>query len=220
MTPVESIALWADMLRDITATGLKFAQGSYERDNYQKIQTIALEMFAVVADQPLNQLEPLRSVIFKHPGPISGGDAAIIDEQGRILLVQRADDHKWAMPGGGLAVGETPAEGVEREALEETGIRCQATLLVGVFDSRLCGTVSLHHLYQYVFLCKLLDAYEVVNPSSHAHEVLATRWFAEHALPTDLSPGHALRINAAFHAWHGDQSAYFDHSNAAPLAPS
>ncbi len=216
MTPAESIALWADMLRDITATGLHFAKDSYERDNYEKIQTIALEMLSLAARQPLDQLEPLRSLIFTHPGPVSGGDAAIIDERGHILLVQRADDHKWAMPGGGMAVGETPAAAVEREAREETGVHCRATRLVGVFDSRLCGTVSLHHLYQYVFLCKLLDDSEAVNPPSHAHEVLGTRWFAEQALPADVSPGHTARINAAFRTWHGHEQAYFDRSIAAP----
>jgi 8-oxo-dGTP pyrophosphatase MutT (NUDIX family) len=48
----------------------------------------------------------------------------VIDPQGRILLMQRTDDRKWAMPGGGLEVGETPAAGVVREAFEETGVRC------------------------------------------------------------------------------------------------
>lgn len=43
-----------------------------------------------------------------------------------------------------------------------------------------------------------------------AQEVLGIAWFAEHALPQDLDPGHARRIPAAFRAWHGEQSAYFD----------
>ncbi|WP_201370110.1 NUDIX domain-containing protein [Ktedonobacter robiniae] len=30
---------------------------------------------------------------------------------------------RWAMPDGGLDVGETPAQGAVREALEETGLR-------------------------------------------------------------------------------------------------
>lgn len=40
------------------------------------------------------------------------------------------------MPGGGFRVGETPAEGPVREALEETGLKCEPVALVGVFDSR------------------------------------------------------------------------------------
>ena len=79
------------------------------------------------------------------------GDAAVIDDDGRILLVQRADNSKWAMPGGAMEVSETPAEGVVREAFEETGVRCEVVALVGVFDSRLCGTISRHHLYQNVW---------------------------------------------------------------------
>ena len=36
--------------------------------------------------------------------------------------MQRADNATCAMPGGGLEVGETPAEGAAREVLEETGL--------------------------------------------------------------------------------------------------
>ena len=40
------------------------------------------------------------------------GIAAVIDDSGRILLVQRADNGLWAMPGGDFEIGETPAAGV------------------------------------------------------------------------------------------------------------
>ncbi len=112
------------------------------------------------------------------------------------------------MPGGALEVGETPAEGVIREALEETGIHCQVVSLVGVFDSRLCGALSRHHLYQFMFLCRPLDK-EAKQPS-HAIEVLGTRWFFERELPEDIDPGHKSRIPKAFRVWHGDSRVFFD----------
>lgn len=89
----------------------------------------------------------------------------MIDDKGQILLIQRADNGKWAMPGGAFEVGETPAEGVVRETLEETGVPCRAMSLVGVFDSRFCGTTSRHHLYHFVFLCEPLNNREVEKPS-------------------------------------------------------
>ena len=163
---------------------------------------------------PAQQIAPwadkLRAPIFSRPAPIPVGDAAIIDDAGSILLIRRADNQKWAMPGGAIAVGETPAEAVVREALEETGVLCEPIALVGVFDSRLCGTVSRHHLYQLVFLCRPLDGSKLVETPSHAIEVLDVGWFAEHAMPTDLDPGHVLRIPKAFRVWHGDDRAYFD----------
>jgi ADP-ribose pyrophosphatase YjhB (NUDIX family) len=209
MNPTQRIALWADKLRDISATGLSFCKNVYDRENYTKVQNIAIEMLALATSETIEQMEPLRAPIFDRPAAIPVGDAAIVDDDGNILLVQRADNQRWAMPGGAIAVGETPAEGVVREALEETGIRCEPVAMVGVFDSRLCGTVSRHHLYQFVFLCKPLGD-KVVETPSHAAEVLDVRWFAEDALPDDIDPGHVSRIPEVFRVWRGDGCAYFD----------
>jgi len=209
MNPTEQLALWADRLRDISAMGLNFAQRFHDREAYHAVQTIAMEMLALASDQSFDQIEPLRGPIFSRPTPVSTGDAAVIDDQGQILLIRRIDNGLWAMPGGALEVGETPAEGVEREVLEETGIRCRAVSLVGVFDSRLCGTPTRHHLYQILFLCRPLD-HGPAAPPSHAVEVQGAAWFPEDRLPEDLDPGHRTRIPEAFRVWHGDDRAFFD----------
>ena len=206
----QQLALYADMLRDCSARGLKYASNTYDQHNYEKVQQVAMELLALATAQPILELEPLRAPIFSRPSPLTVADAAIIDEAGRILLIRRSDNKKWAMPGGGLDVGETPAEGAVREALEETGVSCEAIKLVGVHDSRLTGSTARHHLYQFVFLCRPLLNIPRVETPSHAFEVLETAWFAENALPADLSPGHVRRIPHAFRVWHGDDRAYFD----------
>ena len=208
MTPAEQIALWADRLRDISATGLLFSKNIHDEDAFRAVQTIAMEMLALATDESLEQIESLRAPVFSRPTPLVGADAAVIDRQGRILLVQRADNGKWAMPGGALEVGETPAEGVVRETLEETGVHCRAVSLVGVFDSRFCSTTSRHHLYILAFLCEPLD-HEVEKPS-HAVEVLNVGWFAEGSLPGDIDPGHQARIPEAFRVWRGHSRVFFD----------
>lgn len=216
MTPAQRIALWADKLRDISAMGLMFSRNVHNRESYRKIQDIAIDMLALATGEPLERLEPLRASIFARPGAIPTGDAAIINDDGRILLVQRADNLKWAMPGGVAEVGETAAEAVVREAREETGVLSEPVALVGVYDSRLCGTVSRHHLYQFVFLCKPLNRGQAVRTPSHAIEVVDTDWFAEDELPAELDPGHVLRIGDAFRAWRGDVRAYFDRKSPGP----
>jgi 8-oxo-dGTP pyrophosphatase MutT (NUDIX family) len=209
MISAQQIAMWADRLRDLSALGLWYATSQYDTDRYQAIQDLALEMLAAATGETVASLEPLRAPIFSRPTPFASGDAAIIDDDGRILLIQRADNGRWAMPGGALEVGETPAEGVAREAFEETGYRCTATALVGVFDSRYCGTTSRHHLYQFVFVCRLDNAQPAVA-ASHAHEVRAMQWFAWDALPPDLDPGHVSRIPIAFEVWNRQRAPYFD----------
>ncbi|MBI5304668.1 MAG: NUDIX hydrolase N-terminal domain-containing protein [Chloroflexi bacterium] len=208
MTPAEQIALWADRIRDMAAMGLLFSQNVYDRTNYENLRTMAMAMNALATGESLEQMEPLRATIFARPTPFAVGDAAVIDDAGRILLIRRADNRLWAMPGGALEVGETPAEGVVREAFEEAGVRSRVIALVGVFDSRLCGTVARFHLYQFIFLCRPLDT-QLAKPS-HALEVLDAQWFAENALPRDLDPGHATRIPEAFRVWRGDHRAFFD----------
>lgn len=205
----QQLALWADQLRDLSAMGLHFSRSIYDTQHYQTVQNIAMEMLALATGDLPEQIEPLRAPIFARPTPMTVGDAAIINEAGEILLIRRADNHLWAMPGGALEVGEAPAEGVVREALEETGIRCRATHLVGVFDSRRCGSTTRHHLYQFVFLCCPLNQ-DAPEPPSHAIEMSEMRWFAEDVLPSDLDPGHRVRIPQAFRVWHGDQAAFFD----------
>lgn len=209
MTPSQQLALWADKLRDLSALGLRYADHIYERERWTQVQTLVLEMFASATGDRFEALEPLRATTFAHITPFAVGDAAIIDEDGRILLIRRADNGLWAMPGGALEVGETPAEGAVREALEETGVRCRPEALVGVFDSRLCGTVSGHHLYQFVFLCRPEEGVKPVAPS-HSNEVRAISWFTEDELPEDLDPGHRVRIPVAFQVRRRERLAYFD----------
>jgi len=105
MTPAERIALWADRLRDLSAMGLLFSKNIHDETSFRNVQTIAMEMYALATGEPMEQIEPLRATVFSRPTPASVGDAAVIDKKGRILLIRRADNGKWAMPGGALEVG-------------------------------------------------------------------------------------------------------------------
>lgn len=211
-TTAEQIALWSDQLRDLSAMGLNFATDFYDRERYEVIQDIAMAMHALATGEPLDRLEPLRAPLFTRPTPLTAGDAAVISDEGRILLIQRADNAKWAMPGGALEVGETPLDGVLREVLEETGTQCQPGSLVGVYDSRRCGIASRYHLYLITFLVRPVDGLAPVAPS-HSHEVLDIRWFAEDALPEDMHPGSLSRISKAYGVWRDGEHAFFDRQN-------
>ncbi|WP_446224826.1 NUDIX hydrolase [Nocardia sp. IBHARD005] len=61
--------------------------------------------------------------------------AVVLDDSGRILMIRRTDNDRYAIPGGGLEAGETVSEAVAREVLEETGIEVSVTDLVGVFSN-------------------------------------------------------------------------------------
>ena len=61
--------------------------------------------------------------------------SAYIEDDGRILLIRRADNGLWALPGGGMEPGETVLGCAVREVREETGIDVDVTGLVGIFSN-------------------------------------------------------------------------------------
>ncbi|WP_433269638.1 NUDIX hydrolase [Actinosynnema sp. CS-041913] len=61
--------------------------------------------------------------------------AIVQDATGRLLMIRRTDNDKYAIPGDGQDVGETLSQAVVREVEEETGIHVEATGLVGLYSN-------------------------------------------------------------------------------------
>ncbi len=55
------------------------------------------------------------------------------DEQGRVLLARHHDYDQWALPGGSIDPGETPANAAVREMWEETGLLVEPVHILGVY---------------------------------------------------------------------------------------
>ena len=60
--------------------------------------------------------------------------ALIVDDQERVLLARwnEGSEPQWTMPGGGVELDETPAEGAVRELREETGYDVDLLQVLGV----------------------------------------------------------------------------------------
>jgi len=58
----------------------------------------------------------------------------VVNDEGLILLIRRTDNGNWAVPGGAVDLGESVAQAAVRETLEETGIECEVTGIVGIYS--------------------------------------------------------------------------------------
>ncbi|WP_327683220.1 NUDIX hydrolase [Kitasatospora sp. NBC_00458] len=148
-------------------------------------------------------LADLRSVVGTRLLWLSAAVSVVVDDAGRVLLVRRKDDGRWAPPGGILDPGEQPADGAVRECLEETGV-------VVVPERLVLTTVSPEVTYpngdmtQYlvlVFRCRPVGGEARVDED----ETLAVGWFG----PDELPPMAETELECLRHALADDPGAAF-----------
>lgn len=103
--------------------------------------------------------------------------AALVEREGRLLVIRERTRQgvRLNLPSGHLDPGESLAQAVEREALEETGWQVQVKALVGVYLSRYqyppTGTDRTY--LRFAFACEPLshDATRTLD-----HGIVETGW--------------------------------------------
>jgi len=118
---------------------------------------------------------------------------------GEILLIQRADNAHWGLPGGHVEPGESVAQAAVREVLEETGFAIEVGRLIGVYSDPEWQTVesSSGERSQFVNLCFEARVTAEIGPPTTPHETLDTGFFPLDALPEPFVPIHVIRIEDA-----------------------
>ena len=214
MPSQQELYLIADELRAIAAQGLRFTDGGYDRERYEKIMAASARVVGLLENQSPEEIVTRFRDNLYHISPVFCVESVVM-RAGKILLIQRQDDHLWAIPGGLSEVGETPAQAAERELWEEAGVHGKASRLLGLFDSRPWQTRSRMHLVSAMFeletdeMPKLHaaplqpEAGVQANGQSAFQESLAVDFFAEDNLPP-LSQGHHLRVPWVFRMIKGE----------------
>ena len=125
--------------------------------------------------------------------------AVVGNDQGQLLLIQRADSGVWLYPTGWADVGYSAAEVVVKEVKEETGIDVEPIRIIAVLDGFRLGATRIP-LYSLVFQCTPLGG----TLSPHPLECMDVGWFSEDSLPTPLAAADRWKEHV-FRAIHGEK---------------
>ena len=72
---------------------------------------------------------------------------AVVDGEGRVLLVRQTYASGWRLPGGAIGLGEAPEAAVRRELHEELGLTGGEARLFGIYSRKLWWLTHVVVLY-------------------------------------------------------------------------
>jgi len=189
--PLKTLLRWSESLAAIARTGLGFTESLYEQERFEEILKVAADIRAET-DEDLDQdpdadgpVEEWLATVGKGvPGyvtPKVAVGAAVGNDQGELLLIQRADSGIWLYPTGWCDVGYSAAEVVVKEVEEETGIVVEPVRLIAVLDGLRLGFTRVP-LYSLLFYCRAVGG----TLAAHPLECRDVGWFTRDAMPSPL----------------------------------
>ncbi|SIO91358.1 NUDIX hydrolase [Nocardiopsis sp. JB363] len=128
---------------------------------------------------------------------VVAASAAVVDDEGRLLLQRRVDNGLWAMPGGGMEMTESLPQAAVREVREETGYEVEVTGVVGTYtDARHVIAYSdgeVRRQFNVCFRARVVGGERRVSDESHE-----VRWFSpEEVVGLRMHHTQRLRVDHA-----------------------
>ena len=105
------------------------------------------------------------------------------DNRGRVLLMRRASEDTWGIPGGGLEPGETWSEAALRECHEETGWHARLEGVLGVYSDPATQCHQYRSGERRQFVGVVFLATPTVRTGSGDGEATELRWVTAIDLP-------------------------------------
>ena len=187
-------------LRSIAQLGLNYSLDPYDRERYSRLLDLACKKYSELASIPAAIVKKRLAAELGHITPKVGAQAAIFDQQGKILLVRRSDDGRWSLPCGWVELNESPQQALRRELREETGLAIRVLGIIEVY-SRLPGDFGQPHTSCHlVFHCA-----RVSGRLGTSSEVLEAKFF-DPAKVRHWHREHRAQALRAKEYWHGLRS--------------
>ena len=191
----------AERLQAIAQTGLAYARDPYDRERYEELRGIAVQMAASGLGLPAAEVAVAFASGLGYPTPKVDVRAVVFRGE-ELLLVRERRSGRFTFPGGWADVGDTPGTAAERETLEESGYRVRAVKVLALLDkSRHAHPPSLDYTYKVLIGCR----FEGGEPAT-SHEIDAVSFFPRAATPElDLDRTTPGQVELAW-AHHDDPS--------------
>lgn len=128
-----------DELRVMAQAGLFWADRKddpYDRERYERILELVAEYYNKTIDVPPEEAHERLAEELGYVTPNIGVKAAIFDEDGKMLLMERPEEPiagTWDIPGGAVEPFESPSETAVRETHEETGLDVETIEVVDAY---------------------------------------------------------------------------------------
>jgi ADP-ribose pyrophosphatase YjhB (NUDIX family) len=175
---------WVQRIQDIAQTGLAYAKDPYDRERYEQLRALAVEIGAAYLERPSAEVAALIASERGYPTPKVDVRAVVFDDQGRLLFAREHSDGAWSLPGGWADGGSTPGEMAARETWEETGYRVRPVKVLAAWDRDRQGHPPMAFACYKLFIrCELIGGEARPN-----HEILEVGFFGRDEVPP-LSSG-------------------------------
>jgi ADP-ribose pyrophosphatase YjhB (NUDIX family) len=188
-----------DEIQTIARNGLHFTSSSYDRERYERLLKLSTQTYGDLLDIPSRKVRAQLLSEIGYITPKVGADAAIFNERGEILLMERADGSGWCLPCGWVEPNEKPIEAVVREVREETGLEITVGQLVGVFTRMPSAINGPHTMIAVVHLCEIVG-----GDLTLSHEGTALGYWSIDEMQ-NWHTTHERYARAAYEMWNSEQ---------------
>lgn len=193
-------------IQALSEIGLEYCTSNYDRERYNEIQEICLEMLEQITGVLIDKIQVFIQEKNGYKTPKVDVRAVVFNPEGQILLVQEKADRCWALPGGWADIGYSPRQIAEKECFEEAGLTVKASRLLAVMDKTAQQMPpEFEYVYKLFIHCEPVDTHISVG-----EETISVAWFNENELP-ELSKPRNLesQIHLMFEYFRGEKTEVY-----------